>query len=621
MAGSKRSHATNSSSDSMLLKQRTAWELKKKPAEQRLLNLTKQKKNGDSVSTDKAIVCSFGLQNPTMDRAHSMQGNLSPDFPSFVKPMQMSHVITKQRLTLPKLFCDAHLPKEDGIIVLLDENDQLHDTKYMMEVRDRYALTFGWRSFSTANKLLEGDVLVFQLVEPWKFKVYIVRDTIFTKVDGPNQDHFHRKLIEAVKTEPEEENSDPIKTTGDKYRKYLAQKKETLNSKRTASDFKKNVVEALIDLTNQKKNGDSVTAITNRPIICSCMDRAHAIQANLSPNFPNFLKTMRKSYVTGKFWLILPKPFCDAHILKKDGWIVLLDENDRGHNTKYLVGSHTLSSGWKSFSVAHELREGDVLVFQLIESCKFKIYIAKATTTLPNQDHFHREPVEAVKPEPEEENTDNTGTRRDKYLEYRSKKKEKIIPISKPNGIRSSECSLVSFKDIKGFKDFSIYVDARILDSEIPTHCKAKYYELCKSQNMFLHENIVQGLNGKLAVEMISELIKIADSIRAADSKTGTDRMEGWDKTLKAFEDLGMVVGFLRVRIRKLIRVFREYGADIELMRIERDEAEEERIALNVKLWRVENRIGQIDDEIDALRSVKNEGVGPVFKKIACAPW
>ncbi|EYU42672.1 hypothetical protein MIMGU_mgv1a024973mg [Erythranthe guttata] len=394
------------------------------------------------------------------------------------------------------------------------------------------------------------------------------------------------------------------------------------------------------------------------------MDRAHAIQANLSPNFPNFLKTLRKSYVTRKFWLILPKPFCHANIPKKDGWMVLLDENDRGYKTEYLVGSHTLSSGWKSFSIAHKLREGDVLVFQLIEPCKFKwqiklnifleldaikiicwsirnpifsyidqfslivflfcfieIYIAKATTTLPNQDHFHREPVEAVKPEPEEENTDNTGTRRDKYLEYRSKKKEKIIPISKPNGIRSSECSLVSFKDIKGFKDFSIYVDARILDSEIPTHCKAKYYELCKSQNMFLHENIVQGLNGKLAVEMISELIKIADSIRAADSKTGTDRMEGWDKTLKAFEDLGMVVGFLRVRIRKLIRVFREYGADIELMRIERDEAEEERIALNVKLWRVENRIGQIDDEIDALRSVKNEGVGPVFKKIACAPW
>ncbi|KAL7125296.1 hypothetical protein ABFS83_14G108300 [Erythranthe nasuta] len=620
MAGSKRRHATSSSSsDSM----RTAWELKQKPAEQRLMDLTnqkkKKKKNGDSVSTDKAIICSFGLQNPTMDRAHSMLAKLSPDLPSFVKPMQMSHVITKQRLTLPKLFCDAHLPKEDGIIVLLDENDQLHDTKYMAEVRDRYALTFGWRSFSTANKLLEGDVLVFQLVEPWKFKVYIVRDTILTKVDGPNQDHFHRKLIEA---EPEEENSGPIKTTRDKYRKYLAQKKEPLSSKRTASEvkkknFKKKVVGALIDLTNQKKNGDSVTVNTNRLTICSCMDRAHAIQANLSPNFPNFLKTMRKSYVTGKFWLILPKPFCDAHIPKKDGWIVLLDENDRGHNTKYLVGSHSLSSGWKSFSVAHELREGDVLVFQLIEPCKFKIYIAKTTTTRPNQDHFHDEPTEAVKPELEEENTDITETRRDKYLEYRSQRKEKIIP----NGIRSSECSLVSFKDIKGFKDFNIYVDARILDSEIPTHCKAKYYELCKSQNMFLHENLVQGLNGKLAVEMITEMIKIADSIKAADSKTGTDRMEGWDKTLKAFEDLGMVVGFLRVRIRKLIRVFREYGADIELMRIERDEAEEERIALNVKLWGVENRIGQIDDEIDALRSVKKEGVDPVFKKIACAPW
>ncbi|KAL7125298.1 hypothetical protein ABFS83_14G108400 [Erythranthe nasuta] len=430
MAGSKRSYfSSSSSSDSM----RTAWELKKKPAEQRLMDLTnqKKKKNGDSVSTDRPYKRSFGLRSSAMNRAQTIQANLSPNFPSFAKPMQISHVARKFELTLPKLFCDAHLPKKDGMIVFLDENDQSFNIKYVVRVRDRFDLTGGWRSFSTAHALHEGDVLVFQLIEPCKFKVYIVKDTRLTKVDGPNRDRFHRKPIEAVKTEPEEENSDPIERPRNKYLGRLSQKTER------------------------------TTPIHKPP---------------------------RDEYA--------------------------------------------------SYS-------------------------------------------------------DNFGTE------------------------RSLEYSLLGFKD---FKDFSIYIDGLTIDSEIPTDCKEKYYGLCKSRNMLLHENLVQGLNGKLAVEMISETIRIADAIRAVDSKTAPGLMEGWDKTLKGFEEIGMVVGFLRVRIRKLIRVFREYRAGIELKRIERDEAEEERIALNVKLWRVENWIGEIDAEIDAL-SAKNESMGPVLKEIACAPW
>jgi hypothetical protein len=34
-------------------------------------------------------------------------------------------------------------------------------------------LSAGWRQFSAAHKLVEGDVLVFQLVEPTKFKVLV----------------------------------------------------------------------------------------------------------------------------------------------------------------------------------------------------------------------------------------------------------------------------------------------------------------------------------------------------------------------------------------------------------------------------------------------------------------
>ncbi|EYU42670.1 hypothetical protein MIMGU_mgv1a009633mg [Erythranthe guttata] len=336
-----------------------------------------------------------------------------------------------------------------------------------------------------------------------------------------------------------------------------------------------------MDLINQQK----ISCVDESS---SAMDRAQAVATNL---YPNFLRRLLKSHVTGEFRLNLPKPFCDAHLPKQSCVLVLSDENDREYNTKYAVGKNRLTSGWKSFSIAHKLLEGDILVFQLIEPCKFKVYIVKATrltqvdgattTALPNQ-NFH--------------------------------------PNEIANGKRSSEYSLINVKDVKGFKDFTIYVDGISIDSEMPIQCKAKYYELCKSRNMFLHENLVQGLNGKLAAEMISETIKIADAIRAVDSKTAPARMEGWDKTLKAFEDLGMVVGFLRVRIHELLSISRENQASVRLKRVERDGAEEEMRALDVKLSRVKTRIEKIDSEIDAL-AAENEGLDPVFKEIAHCPW
>ncbi|KAL7082656.1 hypothetical protein ACP275_14G114300 [Erythranthe tilingii] len=352
----------------------------------------------------------------------------------------------------------------------------------------------------------------------------------------------------------------------------------------------------------------------------SAVDRGRAVQAKLSRRFPSFVKLMRASHVSEQFRLCLPKLFCDEHLPKHDGVIVLLDENHKWYNGQYSAERYELTVGWRSFSTDNKLLEGDVLVFQLIETCKFKVYIVKNTRLTKandaNRDHFHRKPIKE-----EEENSDPIEVTRDKYFEHLSQKKERSIPIRKPardeyayysdrfGTKRSSEYSLVRFKDMKGFKDFRMYVDGQILDSEIPTRCRAKYYELCESQNMFLHEKLVRGLNGKLAAGMISKTVKIADAIRAVGPMTCPARMEGWDKTLKGFEELGMAVGFLRVRIRKLLRVFREFRDEIDLKRIERDEAEKEMRALNVK-------IEKIDAEIDALSSKT-----AVFKEIACAPW
>ncbi|KAI3675292.1 hypothetical protein L1987_84881 [Smallanthus sonchifolius] len=87
----------------------------------------------------------------------------------------------KQMERLPKKFCDVHLPKQDETIVLVDENDQEFNTKFLVE---KTGLSGGWRGFSIAHKLREGDALVFQLIDRLKFKVYIVRVHGLNGTDG-----------------------------------------------------------------------------------------------------------------------------------------------------------------------------------------------------------------------------------------------------------------------------------------------------------------------------------------------------------------------------------------------------------------------------------------------------
>ncbi|KAG6436265.1 hypothetical protein SASPL_101151 [Salvia splendens] len=181
------------------------------------------------------------------------------------------------------------------------------------------------------------------------------------------------------------------------------------------------------------------------------------------------------------------------------------------------------------------------------------------------------------------------------------------------NAIRFSE-SVVSFKDVKGFTDFSIHVDGLMIDAEIPLHLRGEYYEICRSQNKFLHENLMKGFNTKLAAGMISETINIAGAIRAVTDATA-DHLHNWDTTLKAFEDLGMEVGFLRARIDKLLSISRKAQATIKLKRQERAEAKEETRRLNIKLLDVKVRIQNLDAEIDGLVK-KNEEQSYIFREV-----
>lgn len=53
--------------------------------------------------------------------------------------------------------------------------------------------------------------------------------------------------------------------------------------------------------------------------------------------------------------------------------MTLEDEAGRHFQVKYIAHKTGLSAGWRQFSAAHKLLEGDVLVFQLVGPTKFKV--------------------------------------------------------------------------------------------------------------------------------------------------------------------------------------------------------------------------------------------------------
>ncbi|KAE8667867.1 Detected protein of unknown function [Hibiscus syriacus] len=83
-------------------------------------------------------------------------------------------------LGLPKHFCSNHLLNEDRIMVLEDEEGEEFEVKYLAE---KVGLCGEWRGFSIAHKLLEGDICIFHLVKPSRFKVYIARKKGSDEVD------------------------------------------------------------------------------------------------------------------------------------------------------------------------------------------------------------------------------------------------------------------------------------------------------------------------------------------------------------------------------------------------------------------------------------------------------
>ncbi|KAJ1699022.1 hypothetical protein LUZ63_007534 [Rhynchospora breviuscula] len=121
---------------------------------------------------DERVYATYEEREYAMEKAAELEESLGSAFPIFLKSMLQSHVTGGFWLGLPVGFCRTHLPKKDFDMYLLDEDGVKSETLYLASKR---GLSAGWRGFAIEHELVDGDAVVFQLIAPTTFKVYIVR--------------------------------------------------------------------------------------------------------------------------------------------------------------------------------------------------------------------------------------------------------------------------------------------------------------------------------------------------------------------------------------------------------------------------------------------------------------
>lgn len=128
--------------------------------------------NQNAIRAYTGRIASEDQQVAALKRAEELQRDLKSHHPSFIKPMVRSHVSGCFWLGLPLQFCQNYLPSGELRMTLEDEEGMEHDVLYLGR---KTGLSGGWKGFALTHGLEDGDVLIFELSQPARFKVHIVK--------------------------------------------------------------------------------------------------------------------------------------------------------------------------------------------------------------------------------------------------------------------------------------------------------------------------------------------------------------------------------------------------------------------------------------------------------------
>ncbi|KAJ8435825.1 hypothetical protein Cgig2_017120 [Carnegiea gigantea] len=146
-----------------------------------------------------------------------------------------------------------------------------------------------------------------------------------------------------------------------------------VKSNRISSPRKSYGVSRSRDLSNRVYATDEARAYA--------LEKAEKVVFRLEEEgYPTLIRSMLPSHVTGGFWLGLPADFCRSSLPRADGMVTLVDEEGEEYPTVYLARKRGLSGGWKGFAEAHQLVDGDAVIFQVISHSVLKVYILRANS-------------------------------------------------------------------------------------------------------------------------------------------------------------------------------------------------------------------------------------------------
>ncbi|KAF6138991.1 hypothetical protein GIB67_010717 [Kingdonia uniflora] len=570
----------------------------------------------------------------TVKRAEGVQSNLDPQFPSFVKHMLRSHVTLGFWLGLPSGFCKSYLPDHDVGITLVGENKEEYLTNFLVK---KGGLSGGWRGFSIAHKIVEGDVVVFQLVTPYKFKIHIPGVTSFKSKmsrrrramkkptlaqDVPKLTERFDRIVEALDTGASPQSTAILPPI---YDDYLEDWSTTAKTDKTETPF----VRLHVDNNVRSEILMFDTASKETPTV---------LEGPVN-DLPSPTTSQAKTSLNGV------KSFGVSAINNIAAICDILRIRDKG-DTRVHYGFSLTSTGVTERR-SDSNREGTRVphIVQWTPPVEnptrigTRVYITRANDLTDVNGALSLVNLQAPPIQSDSDNgiTENPSRENPNALQLALKgnSQSRSPPTEEPgndseevssgvlDGIRPLE-TLIEFKNVKTVENFTIAVNGLVIDSEISDYVRAKYYGLCCSQKAFLHDHIIEGINCKLVAGIICETVNIADAIRASKLSTSQNDFKIWDKSLKAFEQLGLNVGFLRARIKQLVNFSKSQQTKkskrYEEAILGRSRVKNEIKSTEEKLLELHETLSRFDNEIETLEmEMGNHGMK--FHAKASAPW
>lgn len=219
-----------------------------------------------------------------VETAAKIESELGTAHPTFLKPMLQSHVSGGFWLGLPTQFCSMHMPKRNEWMILEDENGEDSRTLFLS---GKTGLSAGWRGFSIEHQLEDGDCLVFQQVQPTRFKVYIVRASGFASAVASEERANNTENLQNEADNPPEELQNEADDSDRELQEHeasnLGKRKRPLKAGKKASKTTPKTGDGKLS----KKSGKVKTTVNEKETSSEAKDGKSALKTKGQSSKPN----------------------------------------------------------------------------------------------------------------------------------------------------------------------------------------------------------------------------------------------------------------------------------------------------------------------------------------------